>query len=154
MTANFQNVLNELDAIGADTRPDLAPLAKAIRAYGNAQYDPLWMGMDVARGEDVSLRRTIEGTAIFMRDATSRSPCVCCPPGEGHIFARHVKWDEWETNRPAHFSNSADVLISKMLDANETEGKRIRVTVEVLDTDNAAGAPHPTGTGGRDGANV
>lgn len=42
---SFQLVLNELDAIGADTRPDLAALTKAIRAFGNAQYDQLWMGM-------------------------------------------------------------------------------------------------------------
>ncbi|VVG70921.1 hypothetical protein PAP18089_01893 [Pandoraea apista] len=40
--ASFQRVLDELDAIGADTRPDLAPLINAIRAYGNAQYDPLF----------------------------------------------------------------------------------------------------------------
>lgn len=43
---SFQRVLDELDAIGTDARPDLAPLSMAIRAFGNAQYDPLGMGMD------------------------------------------------------------------------------------------------------------
>lgn len=59
--ASFQRVLDELDAIGADTRPDLAPLINAIRAYGNAQYDPLWMGIDVAKGPDGT------GLAITLR---------------------------------------------------------------------------------------
>ncbi|ODP33096.1 hypothetical protein [Pandoraea sp. ISTKB] len=58
---SFQRVLDELDAIGADTRTDLAPLTKAIRAFGNAQYDPLWMGMDVAKEPDMT------GIAITLR---------------------------------------------------------------------------------------
>lgn len=49
---SFERVLDELDAIGGDTRPDLAPLARAIRAFGNSQYDPLYMGMDFAKGQD------------------------------------------------------------------------------------------------------
>ncbi|WP_174978116.1 hypothetical protein [Pandoraea eparura] len=57
--ARFQRVLDELDAIGADTRPDLARLSKAIRAFGNAQYDPLWMGTDFARAPDARGARSL-----------------------------------------------------------------------------------------------
>lgn len=69
MTASFQNVLNELDAIGADTRPDLAPLTKAIRAYGNAQYDPLWMSMDVVLSGSEVIAHTPPCVAKHLRIA-------------------------------------------------------------------------------------
>lgn len=202
--ASFQRVLDELDAVGADTRPDLAPLTNAIRAFGNTQYDPLWMGMDVtaspvaqSAGQEAGLpswwhdfiqnvcelpdrtspedepeamiataqelencalraieeaaegaapvncgeaaqRHSIEGVAYFLRSEAEKQVCVCCPPGGGHIFSRGVNWHEWETNRAGHFGNGADVLVHKVLDANESEGKRIRVTVDVLDDANPA----------------
>ncbi|VVE52119.1 hypothetical protein PMO31116_04727 [Pandoraea morbifera] len=85
-----------------------------------------------------AVRGSIEGTAFFMRSNPSEQVCVCCPPGGGHIFRRGVDWDEWDTNRPAHFGNDANVLVSNVLDNPATERKRIRVTVEVLDAAIAA----------------
>ncbi|KWZ53340.1 hypothetical protein WK57_30595 [Burkholderia ubonensis] len=85
---------------------------------------------------------SIEGIVRFMRSEAEKQVCVCCPPGGGHIFSRRVEWDEWKTNRAAHFGNGPDVLISsKVLDLNQNEGKRVRVTVEALDEARAAASP-------------
>lgn len=66
--SSFQRVLDELDAIGADTRPELAALTKAIRAFGNAQYDSLWMSMDATNGAD---KTAVSHVAIAADDARS-----------------------------------------------------------------------------------
>lgn len=77
---------------------------------------------------------SIEGIVRFMRSDAEKQVCVCCPPGGGHIFSRRVEWDNWETNRASHFGNCPDVLVSsKVTDRNSNEGKRVRLTVEVLD---------------------
>lgn len=69
--SSFQRVLDELDAIGADTRPDLAPLTKAIRAYGNSQYDPLWMNMDVAVSPDMTVVYITPADVLRLRIANT-----------------------------------------------------------------------------------
>lgn len=80
-------------------------------------------------------KAVIEGTVYFLRskrDAEGETKCACCPDGH-HIFGRAVKWDVWATNRPEHFGNGPDVLVgSAVTDKNKNEGKRVRVTVEVL----------------------
>lgn len=87
---------------------------------------------------------SIDGTVRFMRSEAGNQVCVCCPPGGGHIFSRYVEWDEWQTRRAAHFGNGPDVFVgSKVTDFNHNEGKRVRLTVEVLDETRAT-APTPT----------
>lgn len=84
-------------------------------------------------------RHTIEGVVTLQRSSSLRpvpasQRCRCCPGGD-HIFSRHVKWDAYDTERPAHFGNSANVFVdSKVTDYNANEGKRVRLTVEVLPT--------------------
>ncbi|WP_258570033.1 DUF551 domain-containing protein [Burkholderia sp. MBR-1] len=95
------------------------------------------MTTENSRGDALTDAReaySIEGTVRFMRSEEEKQVCVCCPPGGGHIFSRRVEWDDWETRHPAHFGNGPDVLInSKVTDGNRNEGKRVRLTVEVLD---------------------
>lgn len=84
-------------------------------------------------------RHTIEGTISFMRSDAESQVCVCCPPKTGHIFSRGVDWDAWETGAPEHFGRGPDVLVRRYATGiNANEGKRVRVTVEVLPDDLAA----------------
>lgn len=87
-----------------------------------------------ASGNDVrdAERYSIEGIVHFSRSDPETQQCICCPKGGGHIFGRGVKWDAWQTNYPEHFGNGPDVLMYKVTDQNRHEGKRVRVTVEVL----------------------
>ena len=77
----------------------------------------------------------IEGVVHFNREADpSKQVCICCPAGGGHIFGRGVNWDQWETGLPLHFGNGPNELVhSKICGKNANEGRRVRVTVEVLD---------------------
>ena len=79
--------------------------------------------------------QSIEGVVKFMRSSdlpnSSKNKCICCPDGD-HIFARGVEWDKYETNRPEHFGNGPNVFVSGVTDNNKNEGRRVRLTVEVL----------------------
>ncbi|HEY3599722.1 MAG TPA: hypothetical protein VGL08_19675 [Paraburkholderia sp.] len=83
---------------------------------------------------EMAQRHVIEGTVRFMRRFDGNQ-CACCPPGAGHIFGRRVEWDKYDTRRPEHFGSDARVFVnSRTTDLNENEGKRVRLTVEVIDT--------------------
>lgn len=94
------------------------------------------MTTDKSRADALTNERetySIEGTVRFKRSEADKQVCVCCPPGGGHVFSRRIEWDEWETGQPSHFGNGPDVLIgSKVTYRNRNEGRRVRVTVEVL----------------------
>ncbi|KVC71410.1 hypothetical protein WI73_11330 [Burkholderia ubonensis] len=115
---------------------EIAAYNECVVAEGTAAAQP------AAVPGDERAAYSIEGIVRFMRSEAEKQVCVCCPPGGGHIFSRRVEWDEWKTNRAAHFGNGPDVLIgSKVLDLNQNEGKRVRVTVEVLDEARPAASP-------------
>lgn len=88
-------------------------------------------------------RHSIEGVIRFMRSAPGDMPCTCCPPDTGHIFGRLVDWEEWDTGHAPN-RRSTDLLVVNHLLTNSTEGKRLRVTVEVLE-DAAAATTAPAG---------
>ena len=82
--------------------------------------------------ERVLARASIEGRIRFMRSEPRDPTCGCCDGP--HIFCRTVDFDPWETNHPEHFGNDANILVYAVAtDHNAYEGKRVRVTVEVLD---------------------
>lgn len=79
----------------------------------------------------------VEGVVQFSRsdDATSQA-CSCCPAGTGHVFARGVRWDQYVTNHPEHFGNGPEIFIARhVTNKNRNEGRRVRLTVEVLPAD-------------------
>lgn len=87
--------------------------------------------------------RSIEGTIRFMRSDSAEQVCVCCPPGGGHIYRRYVEWDAWQTNRAEHFGLGPDVLLStQATDITDNEGKRVRMTLEVLGDTETQSASH------------
>jgi hypothetical protein len=68
-----------------------------------------------------------------MRSSADDQRCVCCPPNTGHIFGRLIDWDKYDTRRTEHFGSDARVFVdSKVTDYNRNEGKRVRLTVDVL----------------------
>lgn len=45
-----------------------------------------------------------------------------------------MEWDGWDTGHPEHFGLGADALVMRRaMRINANEGRRIRVTVEILD---------------------
>lgn len=74
-------------------------------------------------------KASIVGIIYMMRGDPKDQACVCCKPGTGHIFSRGVKFED---QRP--YVNRINDLIDSVACRNtEFEGKRIRVTIEVLE---------------------
>ena len=75
-----------------------------------------------------------EGVIRFMRGdrATHEPPCVCCPGESGHIFSRGVEFGPFEDSFPDHFGHGVRELLGTVIGDNSLDGKRVRVTVEVL----------------------
>lgn len=60
--------------------------------------------------------------------------CMCCPGETGHVFHRGVKFGPFHDVYPQHFGHGVrELLGSVALENNAFEGKRVRVTVEVLE---------------------
>lgn len=74
---------------------------------------------------------SIEGQVVFKR--AEESNCVCCPEGQKHVFNRFVKWDSHSKGLPFHYSKSADDLVSRLTNVFANEGRRIRLTAELVD---------------------
>lgn len=65
-----------------------------------------------------------------------QAPCKCCPGEPGHIFSRGVEFGPFEDIYPEHFGHGVQELLGSVaLNDNRFEGKRVRVTVEVLEND-------------------
>jgi len=77
---------------------------------------------------------SIEGEVIFQRsDEPGASNCVCCPPGQNHVFSRYVRWDTRSQGLDFHYSKSADDLVRKLTGKFTNEGRRIKLTAELVD---------------------
>lgn len=88
---------------------------------------------NVAKPAELLKQAEIGGTVRFLRSDKEGQVCVCCPTGTGHIFGRHIEWDSFDTCRPAHFGRTANVFVDSVVtDFNQFEGKRVRMTIEVL----------------------
>ena len=79
-------------------------------------------------------KASIEGTIKYMHSDPKKQDCICCPPGKGHIFARGIEFEPFDSALPEHFGHTErEFLYTIALAYNGYEGKRVRVTVEVID---------------------
>jgi hypothetical protein len=80
--------------------------------------------------------RVVEGTVVYMRsEREGREPCICCPDGV-HVFSQGIALDEYEDRWPYDRDEpSPHRWINDMIRVGfpEIEGKRVRLTMEVLD---------------------
>jgi hypothetical protein len=77
--------------------------------------------------------QSVIGRIRFMR-SERESKCVCCPDSPTHIFARTIDFEPYECDLPEHFGRSANEFVYQaVLRDNGNEGKRIRLTVEILE---------------------
>ena len=76
---------------------------------------------------------SIEGKVVFQRDEKSSGNCVCCPEGQKHVFSRHVRWDTRSQGLDFHYAKSADDLVSRLTNDFGNEGRRIKLTAELVD---------------------
>lgn len=86
---------------------------------------------------DVVIRSgSAEGVIRFMRSEPKPNEphCACCPGQPGHIYSRGVKFGPFDDVYPEHFGHGVRELLGSIaLTDNSLEGKRVRVTVEVLE---------------------
>ncbi len=86
---------------------------------------------------DAVIRRgTAEGVIFFMvsEPIEGHPRCSCCPEKEGHIYARGVEFGPFDDVYPEHFGHGVrELLGSVALCDNTYEGKRVRVTIEVME---------------------
>lgn len=85
--------------------------------------------------ETVLKHGSATGVIRFLRSELrdGERPCNCCPGQSGHIFNRSVEFGSFEDIYPKHFGHGVKELLGSVaLNDNAFEGKRVRVTVEVL----------------------
>lgn len=86
--------------------------------------------------ETVLTKASIMGVIEYMRSKADDQVCVCCPPNTGHVFSRNVNFEKFNSVLPDHFGYGVrEFLYTTALSKNAFEGKRVRVTVEVLEGD-------------------
>jgi hypothetical protein len=87
--------------------------------------------------EAVIAKGAAEGVIRFMRSEKKQPgelKCVCCPGEPGHIYRRFVEFGPFKDVYPAHFGHGVNELLGTVaLNNNRFDGKRVRVTVEVLE---------------------
>lgn len=84
-----------------------------------------------------SVLKTGSATGVIRFSRSERrdgeQPCQCCPGEPGHIFNRRVEFGQFEDVYPEHFGHGVTELLGSVALNDKTfEGKRVRVTVEVL----------------------
>lgn len=88
--------------------------------------------MATTNESEVLKRASVEGRVQFQRGSATDQVCICCPKGGGHIFARSVVFNAFETDLPEHFGRGANEFMHAVALQGDFEGKRVRLTVEVL----------------------
>ena len=76
---------------------------------------------------------SVIGRVRYKRGVPTEPPCICCPGSPAHIFARGVKFPRFESEYPEHFGFGANEFIGTHVLYGDFEGKRVRLTVEVLE---------------------
>ena len=77
--------------------------------------------------------RSVEGRVRYMRSSSDDRACACCPDGKGHVFSRSVDFDQFATGLPEHFGRGAEEFLYSVALRGGYEGKRVRLTVEILE---------------------
>jgi hypothetical protein len=75
----------------------------------------------------------IVGVVKYKRGEPSDPPCICCPGSPGHIYCRFVEFPKFDSEYPDHFGFGANEFIGTHVLYGDFEGKRVRLTVEVLE---------------------
>jgi hypothetical protein len=76
---------------------------------------------------------SIIGVIEYDRSSPTEPKCVCCPGSSAHIYARGVKFPRFESEYPEHFGFGANEFIGTHVLYGDFEGKRVLLTVEVLE---------------------
>lgn len=91
------------------------------------------MAASVNSGKAVPSGVSIEGTVRWYRWALDSTKCTCCTNGQ-HVVARNIEITEY----PSIFdgirvTNVPTFVMDELVRHPEWEGKRVRVTIEVVD---------------------
>lgn len=70
---------------------------------------------------------SIEGTVVFKRSAGAGKNCVCCD-GD-HVYGRNIAYDT-RAKRPD--DTALDELVRGVISKPENEGKRVRISIEII----------------------
>lgn len=82
--------------------------------------------------EGILKTASIEGVIKYERNPNSK--CVCCKgESETHVFARWIELEKFESEYPEHFGKSVSIWADSQVLSGGFEGKRVRVTIEVLE---------------------
>jgi len=84
--------------------------------------------------KDVALEKAeIEGFVEFLySNKYPEHKCKCCPEGR-HAHHRYVKFPTIQSDYPKHFARDANMFVHSTACQHKYVGKRVRVTVEVLE---------------------
>ena len=84
--------------------------------------------------DTVLAKADIEGLVEFLysEESNPRYKCTCCPEGR-HAFCRYVKFPTMQSSYPKHFARDANMFVHGVACLHKYVGKRVRVTVEVLE---------------------
>lgn len=89
------------------------------------------VGAEVAAPAASGVSASLIGRIRFSRSAGADQVCVCCPKGQGHIFSRRLEYES-AGQGPRDIQ---DFIYTTALRDTSHEGKRVRITVEVLADD-------------------
>lgn len=76
----------------------------------------------------------VYGTVAFYYDDEGGTKCLCCPNGK-HAHSQTVELDDWGSDAPEHFHRNAQLFLTDFAAKHEHVGKRVRITVEIIDND-------------------
>jgi hypothetical protein len=70
---------------------------------------------------------------VKYRRSEEPSTCICCPGETHHIFSRYVDFGKFDSVYPEHFGYGPREFIGTQVLYDGFEGKRVRLTIEVLE---------------------
>lgn len=88
---------------------------------------------------------TIEGTVVLGHsnqiEGRENEPkqCICCPDFASHIYSMRLDLPEYPSRFPKHFGRRVDYWIESNFDFKKLEGRKIRITVELVGESSRAG---------------
>lgn len=80
---------------------------------------------------------SIIGTVRYERGSPDKVRCACCPGEAAHIFSRYLELEAFASAYPKHFGHGLAEFVGTQVLYGGFEGKRVRVTIEVLEESDA-----------------
>jgi hypothetical protein len=81
----------------------------------------------------------IIGTVVLLHSnqlpgrENEKKDCICCPDFPSHVFGINFKLPPYPSVFPEHFGRSLDYWVQSMFSFTKLEGRRIRITAELID---------------------